>query len=124
MPPVDEHAHTCGGTSPSAGGTNWPSWRETSWSFRDLALTAWHSGGLQAIDIADPRRPAQAGWYSPTPLPSVAIEDPALNRGPNKVTMWSFPIVRNGLIYVVDIRNGLYVLSYTGRHTKQVRATH
>jgi hypothetical protein len=29
--------------------------------------------------------------------------------------MWSYPIVRDGLIYVVDIRNGLYVLRYTGR---------
>ena len=28
--------------------------------------------------------------------------------------MWSYPIVSNGLIYVVDIRNGLYVLRYTG----------
>ncbi|WP_171075032.1 hypothetical protein [Nonomuraea basaltis] len=37
--------------------------------------------------------------------------------------MWSFPIIRNGLIYVVDIRNGLYVLSYTGRHADQVRTT-
>ena len=34
--------------------------------------------------------------------------------------MWSFPIVRNGLVYVVDIRNGLYVLRYTGRHARKV----
>ncbi len=30
--------------------------------------------------------------------------------------MWSFPIIRNGLIYVVDIRNGLFVLRYQGPH--------
>jgi hypothetical protein len=48
------------------------------------------------------------------PLPSVATEDPALSAGPNKVVVWSFPIIRHGLIYVVDIRNGLYVLRYTG----------
>jgi hypothetical protein len=35
--------------------------------------------------------------------------------------MWSFPIIRHGLIYVVDIRNGLYVLRYTGPHAKEVR---
>jgi hypothetical protein len=81
---------------------------------RNLAFDAWHSGGLQAIDIEDPGRAAQAGWFSPTPLSSVATEDPALSAGPNKVVMWSFPIVRNGLIYVVDIRNGLYVLRYSG----------
>jgi hypothetical protein len=56
----------------------------------------------------------QAGWFSPTPLASVANEDPALSMGTNKVVMWSFPIVEDGLIYVVDVRNGLYILRYTG----------
>jgi len=50
----------------------------------------------------------------------VATEDPALNRGPNKVTMWSYPIIRDGLIYVIDIRNGLYILRYTGPHAGEV----
>jgi hypothetical protein len=81
---------------------------------RDLAFIAWHSGGLQAIDISDPGDPAQAGWFSPAPLASVATEDPALNGGPNKVTVWSYPIISNGLIYVIDIRNGLYILRYSG----------
>jgi hypothetical protein len=87
---------------------------------RELALIAWHSGGLQAIDLDDPRRPAQAGWFSPTPLAAVATEDPALSDGPNKVVMWSYPIVKDGLIYVVDIRNGLYVLRYTGPQASEV----
>jgi hypothetical protein len=87
---------------------------------RNLALDAWHSGGLQAIDIEDPGQPTQAGWFSPTPLSSVALEDPALSRGPNKVVMWSYPIIRNGLVYVVDIRNGLYVLDYTGARAEEV----
>ena len=87
---------------------------------RNLALDAWHSGGLQAIDIEDPGSPAQAGWFSPAPLASVATEDPALSAGPNKVVMWSFPIVQDGLIYVIDIRNGLYVLRYTGPRANEV----
>jgi len=86
----------------------------------DLAFDDWHSGGLQAIDIANPAGPRQAGWYSPVPLATVATEDPALGRGPNKVTMWSYPIIRDGLIYVIDIRNGLYILRYTGPHAGQV----
>jgi hypothetical protein len=86
----------------------------------DLAIDAWHSGGLQIIDVSDPGAPAQAGWYSPNPLASVAVEDPALNRGPNKVTIWSYPVIRNGLIYVIDIRNGLYIFTYTGTHAQQV----
>ena len=88
---------------------------------RNLALDSWHSGGLQAIDLSDPGLPVQTGWFSPTPEPSVAIEDPALSRGPNKVVMWSFPIIEDGLIYVVDIRNGLYVLRYTGPFAPEVQ---
>jgi hypothetical protein len=87
---------------------------------RNVILDSWHSGGEQAIDVSDPGQPVQAGWFSPTTLPAVANEDPALSRGPNKVVIWSFPIVRNGLIYVVDIRNGLYVLRYTGPHADEV----
>jgi hypothetical protein len=86
----------------------------------DVAFDSWHSGGLQAIDISDPAHPAQGGWFSPTPLASVALEDPALSRGPNKVVMWSYPIIRHGLIFVVDIRNGLYILRYTGPHQGEV----
>jgi hypothetical protein len=86
---------------------------------RDLIFDSWHSGGEQAIDVSDPGQPQQAGWFSPTPLASVANEDPALSGGPNKVLMWSFPIIRDDLIYVVDIRNGLYVLRYTGPHADE-----
>ena len=28
--------------------------------------------------------------------------------------MWSYPIVQDGLIYLVDVRNGLYILRYRG----------
>jgi hypothetical protein len=82
---------------------------------RSLAFVTWHSGGLQAIDIRNPHRLRQTGWFSPRPLRSVANEDPALSRGTNQVVMWSFPIIEDGLIYVIDIRNGLYILRYTGR---------
>ncbi|MBV8338898.1 MAG: hypothetical protein JO343_03020 [Candidatus Eremiobacteraeota bacterium] len=85
-----------------------------------LAVVAWHSGGLQIIDIDDPANPRRAGFYLPTALDTVATEDPALGRGPNKVIMWSYPIIRNGLIYVVDVRNGLYILRYTGAHAHDV----
>ena len=40
--------------------------------------------------------------------------------GPNKVVFWSYPIIRNGLIYAIDIRNGLYILKYTGPHASEV----
>jgi hypothetical protein len=87
---------------------------------RNIVFDSWHSGGEQAIDLSDPARPAQAGWFAPTPLDSVANEDPALSAGPNKNVMWSFPVIRRGLIYVVDIRNGLFVLRYTGKQSHEV----
>jgi hypothetical protein len=39
------------------------------------------------------------------------------------VTIWSYPIISDGLIYVVDIRNGLYVLRYTGSGASTVAGT-
>jgi LVIVD repeat len=87
---------------------------------RNLALLTWHSGGIQAIDTSDPTALAQAGWLSPTPLGSVATEDPALSSGPNKVVAWSYPIIRDGLVYFIDIRNGLYVARYIGAHASEV----
>lgn len=91
---------------------------------KNLAFVTWHSGGLQAIDLSDPAQPAQAGEFVPTPLASVATEDPALSTGLSKVVMWSYPILNRQsgetFIYVVDLRNGLYVLRYTGPHAAEV----
>jgi hypothetical protein len=50
----------------------------------------------------------------------VATEDPALSSGLDKVVMWSYPIVKDGLVYVVDLRNGLYVLRYRGPHEREI----
>lgn len=80
----------------------------------NLAFTTWHSSGLQAFSIKNPAQPQQTGVFSPRPLRSVTTEDPALSKGRNKVVMWSYPIIRDGLIYVTDVRNGLYILRYDG----------
>jgi hypothetical protein len=90
---------------------------------RNLALIAWHSGGLQAIDIGDPARPAHGGWFSPAPLANVVNKDPALSAGANKVVIWSYPTIRDGLVCVVDIRNGLYI-SATPAPGPEVAAVH
>jgi len=86
-----------------------------------LALVTWHSDGLQALDLSDPTRPGSAGSFLPQPLTSVATEDPALGGGSSHVQAWSYPVVADGLIYMVDIRNGLYVLRYHGRHGNPLR---
>jgi hypothetical protein len=86
----------------------------------ELAFVSWHSAGLQAISIQDPLAPEQMAEFVPRPLDSVATEDPLLSSGPDKVVMWSYPIIRDGLIYVVDVRNGLYVLRYEGPGAEEV----
>jgi hypothetical protein len=91
---------------------------------KHLAIVTWHSGGLQAIDLTDPLHPTQAAEYMPEPLPAVVTEDPALSSGRDKVVMWSYPIIRNGLIYVTDIRNGFYILKYHGPYEGEVANTH
>jgi len=39
------------------------------------------------------------------------------------VIVWRFPVIKNGLIYVVDLRNGLYILKYDGPLSGPVKAT-
>jgi hypothetical protein len=87
---------------------------------KNLAFITWHSGGLQAVSIENPLQPTQVAQFSPEPLPSVETEDPVLSSGPEKVVMWSYPIIKDGLIYVVDIRNGLYILKYHGPFEAEV----
>ncbi len=86
----------------------------------NLAFVSWHSGGLQAIDISDPKKPTQAAEFVADPLPFVFQEDPALSAGQDKVVAWSFPIIQDGLIYMADVRNGLYILKYKGPFASEV----
>ncbi|MCA1833292.1 MAG: LVIVD repeat-containing protein [Actinomycetota bacterium] len=87
---------------------------------RNLAFITWHSDGLIAVDISDPVHPTQAGAFKADPLASVATEDPALSMGREKVVAWSYPIIKDGLIYFVDVRNGLYVVRYNGPYADEV----
>jgi hypothetical protein len=91
-----------------------------------IALTTWHSGGFQAINIQKPWAPSQLAEFFPEPLDEVMLEDPRLSSDPDtgrneKVVMWSYPIIQDGLIYVIDLRNGLYVLKYKGRFENEVK---
>ena len=87
---------------------------------RNLAVLTWHAGGLQAVDISNPGKPAQAAEFKPEPLPVVLQEDPALTSGHDKVAMWSYPVIVDGLIYVSDVRNGFYILRYQGPHEEEI----
>ena len=90
-----------------------------------MVLTTWHSGGFQVINVQHPWAPYQLAEFFPQPLAEVMLEDPRLSSDPDtgrheKVVMWSYPIIKDGLIYVVDLRNGLYVLQYKGRFENEI----
>jgi hypothetical protein len=91
----------------------------------NIAFSTWHSGGLQAVSIQKPWQPYQLAEFFPKPLRRVLLEDPRLSSDPDtgrneKVVMWSYPVIKDGLIYVTDIRNGLYVLEYEGQFEREV----
>jgi hypothetical protein len=90
-----------------------------------IAFSTWHSGGFQAVSVQKPKRPEQLAEFFPEPLHEVMLEDPRLSSDPDtgrneKVVMWSYPIIKDGLIYVVDLRNGLYILDYEGSFEREV----
>ncbi|MCA1704392.1 MAG: hypothetical protein LC808_14480, partial [Actinobacteria bacterium] len=88
-----------------------------------LAVLTWHSGGLQVIDISDPAKPAQAAEFVADPVIPILQEDPVLSSGIDKVVAWSYPVIKDGLIYFVDVRNGLYVMRYTGPFESEISST-
>lgn len=113
--------------------------------FPNVALMTWYAGGLRAIDLSDPAHPYEGGAFVPKPTFTPALRDERLffpskcATGVNTArplptdtqvgcstapkwtgAMWSYPVVQNGLIYVVDIDLGLYILRYTGPHADEV----
>lgn len=86
----------------------------------NLAIHTWYAGGVRIADISDAGDPTEVGTFVPRPLAAVATDDPAVTQGPVKVGTWSYPVIQDGLIYTVDIRNGLYVLDYDGPHEDEV----
>jgi hypothetical protein len=92
--------------------------------FPDVALVPWYGGGLRAVDISDPKAPAEAGAFVPKPEFTPEFRDNRLYfTAGNRWTgaLWSYPVVQNGLIYVVDIDLGLYILKYTGKWSNEVK---
>ena len=108
--------------------------------FPDVALITWYGGGLRAIDLTDPAHPFEDGAFVPKPTFTPTLRDtrlffprqattgtlptdttkPGSTAKPWTGAMWSYPVVQNGLIYVVDIDLGLYILRYTGPHASEV----
>jgi hypothetical protein len=119
---IDENQQTsCAGVS--AAQDNFSSYTSHNPTvLPDIAFVTWHSGGLRAIDLTDPTHPVQDGFFVPTPDATQPnhTPDPALEPGSNGTIAWSYPIIRDGLIYYIDVGNGLYVVRYSGPHAAEV----
>jgi hypothetical protein len=79
----------------------------------DLALVTWYSSGLQVFDVSNPGQPQRLAEFRAQGS-EPGQRDAQL--GVTATMTWSYPIVRNGLVYVADVNQGLYVLRYRGPH--------
>jgi hypothetical protein len=89
-----------------------------------IAFSTWHSGGLQAVSIRRPKQPSQLAEFMPEPLDTVALEDLRLSSDADaghgeRVVMWSYPIIKDGLIYVVDYATGCTSWTMTAPSTRR-----
>jgi hypothetical protein len=95
-------------------------------NFPSVTLLTWYSGGLRAVDTTNPNKLVETGVFVPKATKDAPIErDTRLfftgNHNDRRTgAMWSYPVVQDGLIYVVDIDLGLYILRYTGPHAAEV----
>ena len=94
--------------------------------FPSVTLLTWYSGGLRAVDTTNPYQPIETGAFVPKATgPAPAERDARLFFTGSKVAprtgaLWSYPVVQDGLIYVVDIDLGLFILKYTGAHASEI----
>ena len=88
----------------------------------NLVVTSWYGGGVRVIDVSNPAAPSELASFVPKPLPEIASvpDTPAPVYGKTEstdddwwVSTWSYPVIRDGLIFVADVRNGLYILKAT-----------
>ncbi|MBI3538001.1 MAG: hypothetical protein HY070_10645, partial [Chloroflexi bacterium] len=74
-------------------------------AFKNIILLTWYTGGLYALDVSDAAHPRALANYR------AGAEE-----------LWSYPIVRDGLIYAVSIEGGLYIFQYAGLFAEEIRA--
>jgi hypothetical protein len=104
--------------------------------FPHIVFTTYYGAGLRAVDISDPFRPIQVGFYLNKPvervrwcsygpcLPPVLRPDGLAREvptfGPPDVFAFSYVDAYNGHIIYADVHSGLYILKYSGPHAEEV----
>jgi hypothetical protein len=84
-----------------------------------LAFISWYSAGLQVFDLSNPDEPTVVAQYRPDFVQPLDLDR---QLGAARAMTWSYPVLRNGLVYVVDINQGLVVLRYRGVYEDEVAA--
>ncbi|GAC1335391.1 MAG: hypothetical protein NVSMB17_18250 [Candidatus Dormibacteria bacterium] len=84
-----------------------------------LALVSWYSAGLQVFDVPDAGRPSRLAEWRATGVSPLQRD---LELGVTDTLTWSYPVIYRGLVYVVDINQGLLVLRYSGPHDAELRS--
>jgi hypothetical protein len=82
----------------------------------DMVFLSWYGGGLQALDVSNPAQPLRVGQFVPSSEGAAAQS----YVGRHPVQTWSYPILRDGLFYIVDIQSGLHIVRYTGPKAEMV----
>ena len=104
--------------------------------FPNLVIESFWSGGLRVVSTDNPSLPLEAGFFFPAPPRDerFCFDDtanacfklqthPIIQQRPKtipEILMWSYPTLKDGLIYVVDVNSGLFVLKYTGPGADQL----
>jgi len=83
-----------------------------------LGFVSWYGAGLEAFDLTQPTQPVRVGLF----VPDGAGPLGGSPYGAYPVQVWSYPILRAGVIYVTDIRAGLFILRYTGPGAQALEA--
>jgi hypothetical protein len=79
----------------------------------NLALVSWYRAGFLIFDIRDPAAPVEVAHFVPDAPPGSRLAW-------GRVASVSYPIIKDGLIYVVDGRNGLDILRYVGPNREEI----
>ncbi len=86
--------------------------------YKKLVFIAYFNAGVRAVDIRDPYRPTEAGFYIPATTEKTderCVEDGGVKRCKVAIQTNNVEVDGRGFIYIVDRANtGLHILELTG----------
>jgi hypothetical protein len=77
----------------------------------DRLYASWYSDGVRVLDIADPTRPREVGYFIPPAQDLLPPDGAPLRRGP---FVWGV-FVRGDLVLITDEASGLYIVRELSR---------